>query len=109
MAEHTKPNLLYLFKGSALYGAADAVAYVSLYEGFGLPVLEALASGAMVVASSAPSVSRRASSSAFFAMVASSLRRERESCHRMPARIPLDFRVPRGRTRAARVSRRRRK
>jgi O-antigen/teichoic acid export membrane protein len=25
MAEHTKPNLLYLFKGSALYGAADVI------------------------------------------------------------------------------------
>jgi glycosyltransferase involved in cell wall biosynthesis len=35
----------------ALYSVADAVAYVSLYEGFGLPVLEALACGAVVVAS----------------------------------------------------------
>ena len=43
-----------------LYGAADAVAYVSLYEGFGLPVLEALASGATVVASSATAVGEAA-------------------------------------------------
>ncbi len=35
----------------ALYSVAGAVAYVSLYEGFGLPVLEALACGAVVVAS----------------------------------------------------------
>ncbi|HYI22903.1 MAG TPA: glycosyltransferase, partial [Candidatus Limnocylindrales bacterium] len=32
-------------------------AYVSLYEGFGLPVLEALACGAVVVASSTTAVS----------------------------------------------------
>jgi alpha-1,3-rhamnosyl/mannosyltransferase len=40
----------------ALYGTAAAVAYVSRYEGFGLPVLEALASGAMVVASNSTAV-----------------------------------------------------
>ncbi|HUP83071.1 MAG TPA: glycosyltransferase family 1 protein [Candidatus Limnocylindria bacterium] len=40
----------------ALYGAATAVAYVSLYEGFGLPVVEALASGGTVVASSTTGV-----------------------------------------------------
>jgi glycosyltransferase involved in cell wall biosynthesis len=40
----------------ALYGRAAAVAYVSLYEGFGLPVVEALASGATVVASSTTGV-----------------------------------------------------
>jgi glycosyltransferase involved in cell wall biosynthesis len=44
----------------ALYGRAAAVAYVSLYEGFGIPVLEALASGATVVASSTTGVGEAA-------------------------------------------------
>ncbi|GIW04185.1 MAG: hypothetical protein KatS3mg059_0805 [Thermomicrobiales bacterium] len=34
----------------ALYAAADALAFPSLYEGFGLPVLEAMAAGTPVVA-----------------------------------------------------------
>jgi len=34
-----------------LYGAADVFAYPSLYEGFGLPVIEAMASGTPIVAS----------------------------------------------------------
>jgi glycosyltransferase involved in cell wall biosynthesis len=37
-----------------LYRSAACVAYVSLYEGFGLPVLEAMASGASVVAPAGP-------------------------------------------------------
>jgi glycosyltransferase involved in cell wall biosynthesis len=40
----------------ALYAAATAVAVPSLYEGFGLPVLEALASGAAVVTSNVSSL-----------------------------------------------------
>jgi glycosyltransferase involved in cell wall biosynthesis len=36
------------------YRGAAAVAYVSLYEGFGLPVLEGMASGASVVAPDGP-------------------------------------------------------
>jgi alpha-1,3-rhamnosyl/mannosyltransferase len=36
---------------AALYGAASVFCYPSLYEGFGLPVLEAMAAGACVVTS----------------------------------------------------------
>ena len=39
-----------------LYRGARCVAYVSLYEGFGLPVLEAMACGAAVVTSTAPAL-----------------------------------------------------
>lgn len=38
------------------YAAADAVVYPSLYEGFGLPVLEGMASGTPVIASNAASI-----------------------------------------------------
>lgn len=40
----------------ALYSGADAVAIPSLYEGFGLPVLEAMASGAPVLTSNVSSL-----------------------------------------------------
>jgi glycosyltransferase involved in cell wall biosynthesis len=39
-----------------LYRAATALVYPSLYEGFGLPVLEAMASGTPVIASQAASI-----------------------------------------------------
>jgi glycosyltransferase involved in cell wall biosynthesis len=48
----------------ALYGAADAFVYASLYEGFGLPVLEALACGATVVASNTSAVGEAAGDAA---------------------------------------------
>lgn len=40
----------------ALYAAADVFAYVSAYEGFGIPVLEALACGTPVLASTDPAL-----------------------------------------------------
>ena len=51
----------------ALYASATVVWFPSLYEGFGLPVLEAMASGAPVVASNAASLPEIAGDAALFA------------------------------------------
>lgn len=48
----------------ALYSEARVVAYPSIYEGFGLPVLEALACGGVVVASNATAIPEAAGSAA---------------------------------------------
>jgi glycosyltransferase involved in cell wall biosynthesis len=40
----------------ALYSSCSAFAYPSIYEGFGLPPLEAMACGAPVIASRVPSI-----------------------------------------------------
>jgi glycosyltransferase involved in cell wall biosynthesis len=40
----------------ALYGAADVMVFPSIYEGFGLPVLEAMACGTPVITSNATSI-----------------------------------------------------
>jgi glycosyltransferase involved in cell wall biosynthesis len=51
---------------AALYRGALCVAYVSLYEGFGLPVLEALACGAPVVAADIPALREVAADAAVY-------------------------------------------
>lgn len=56
----------------ALYRGADLFVYPSLYEGFGLPVLEAMARGLPVVASSAPALREVAGEAALFPNPASS-------------------------------------
>jgi glycosyltransferase involved in cell wall biosynthesis len=48
----------------ALYRGADLVAYLSLYEGFGLPVIEAMRRGVPVVASTTPAVAETAGDAA---------------------------------------------
>ena len=63
------------------YLDADVVAYVSLYEGFGLPVIEAMGMGAPVVASNVSSIPEVAGDAAVFvdptdeAAIADGLRR----------------------------------
>lgn len=51
----------------ALYGAAEAVWFPSKYEGFGLPVLEAMACGAPVLTSNSSSLPEIAGEAALFA------------------------------------------
>ncbi|HTG47526.1 MAG TPA: glycosyltransferase family 1 protein, partial [Actinomycetota bacterium] len=48
----------------AVYRGADLVAYVSLYEGFGLPVVEAMARGVAVLGSTTPAVAETAGDAA---------------------------------------------
>lgn len=50
----------------ALYAAAEMFVFPSFYEGFGLPVLEALAAGCPVIASTAASLKEIAGSAAIF-------------------------------------------
>jgi len=50
-----------------LYAGAEAVVYPSWYEGFGLPVVEALAAGVPTVASTAPALREVAGDAALFA------------------------------------------
>lgn len=59
-----RPGYLQMDELDALYGSADAVAYVSLYEGFGLPVVEAMARGVPVLTSTTPALTETAGDTA---------------------------------------------
>jgi glycosyltransferase involved in cell wall biosynthesis len=50
---------------AALYRGASAFVYASRFEGFGMPIVEALASGAPAVASSHPSIDEAAGEASF--------------------------------------------
>lgn len=84
------------------YCASSVVTYLSLYEGFGLPVLEAMACGVPVVASQASSIPEAAGSAALLVdpldtrAIAMALKRVLND-HELRARL-----VARGRERAAR-------
>jgi glycosyltransferase involved in cell wall biosynthesis len=52
----------------AVYRGADAIAYVSTYEGFGLPVIEAMQRGAPVLGSTTPAVAETAGDAAVLVM-----------------------------------------
>ena len=52
---------------AALYQSCEAFCYPSLHEGFGLPVLEAMRSGAVVVAAGVPSLREVAGDAAIYA------------------------------------------
>jgi len=57
----TEPDLV------ALYSAATVLLFPSLYEGFGLPILEAMATGTPVIASTASSVPEVVGSAGLYA------------------------------------------
>jgi glycosyltransferase involved in cell wall biosynthesis len=85
----------------AVYRGADAVAYVSSYEGFGLPLLEAMQRGVAVLASSTPAVAETADDAALLVDPADVAAIAEGLVHLLTDRAYHDDLVEKGRTRAA--------
>jgi glycosyltransferase involved in cell wall biosynthesis len=88
----------------AVYRAADVFAYPSLYEGFGLPVVEAMARGVPTVASTTSSVPEVAADAAI-GVNPRSVREIAQAIESLLSDVDLaDKMAARGRARAERFS-----
>ena len=84
-----------------MYRGADAVAYVSSYEGFGLPLLEAMQRGVAVLGSSTPAVAETAGDAALLVDPADVAAIAEGLAHLLTDRAFHDDLVEKGRVRAA--------
>lgn len=71
----------------SLYSGALAVVYPSLYEGFGLPVLEAMQCGACVITSRDPAIAEVAGDAAIYATGVAELAAAMRSVMQQPQRL----------------------
>jgi len=84
----------------AVYRGADAVAYVSTYEGFGLPIVEAMQRGVPVLGSTAPAVAETAGDAALLVEAADIAAIAEGLVRLLTDRAFRDDLVERGRSRA---------
>jgi glycosyltransferase involved in cell wall biosynthesis len=89
---------------SALYTGATALVFPSLYEGFGLPPLEAMACGAPVIASKAPAMTEVLGQAAIFVPLRDPEAIAREASHLLTNQSERAEWSARGREHVARFS-----